>query len=114
MAYTLFDPTVPVPTQDGIEAVDSMRSNGQALADGVAIVGMPFCNVVASQPYSEPPTVTYTNGDYVTRVNYTYVDGVVTTYFVEASVDGGSNFDPVGTATIAYDASGDFISSTWS
>ena len=123
MAYTPFNAARPDVAATGAtrtSEIDFARSNDTALADMLASIGwMDNFNLSITGGTALVPTqILATNGTQRVKLDITYGSGVtaglVTVIAVSKSINGGSSYSSVRTCTVAYDGSGNFLSTTWS
>jgi len=128
MSYAGFDPTKPDGgTQTPGEMGVSMRDNAFAIAHAmISGVGwMPGWSMQAQDAGGAyPPSDSGKPGQWVAssgvyRIKVTpswsaSVDGQVDSLAVAYSANSGSSYDTIGTASLTYDASGNWIQTTWS
>lgn len=123
MSYTHFDAARPDVAAGGATRTTEIgyaRSNDVALADMLAaFAGMDNFNLSISAGTADVPTeMLATNGSQIVKMGFTYGAGVtadlVTVITLSKSTDTGSTYSSIRTCTIAYDGSGNFVSTTWS
>lgn len=122
MTYTAFDPLKPdASTQNGTQFAQSTRDNLRTIRDAV-IMGGGFYgwNMAAAGGTAEQPaTITYSKGTERVRATLTWGStggeaGNVTVAVYAYSSNSGTDYDTIGTNTIAYDGSGNVTATTWS
>ena len=129
MAYTHYVDTTPTLSQDGDDAVDSMRNNMLALRDAVimgVMVGWDM-TVTPGTGSNEKPQYLYMhkNGASTARLRITYTwgttggeDGNPTVLALHYTADddplGSAVWDSMGTFTITYNSDGTVASGAWS
>ena len=129
MAYVPFVDGYPLLSQDGDDAVDSMRNNLMALRDAVvlgAFVGWDM-TVTAGTGSNEQPQYLYMhrNGASTERLRITYTWGTTggeagnpTVLALHYTADddplGSAVWDSMGTFTITYNSDGTVASGAWS
>ena len=123
MAYTPFNPDRPDVAAVGatrLSEITHARNNLTALADMMAaFAAMDNFNLSISAGTADVPTeMLATNGSQIVKIGFTYGSGVtadlVTVITISKSINTGGSYDSVRTCTIAYDGSGNFVSTTWS
>lgn len=120
MPYVAFDKSKPDGTANGTNTLTQIRENLAALRDAVVAGFMKGWNYSVSGGTAEQPQyVFFKNGTDWIRQTLTWgtsggADGNVTVVVTEFSSNSGSAYDSIGTLTIAYDASGNVTTTTWS
>ena len=121
MPYTQFDGTLPdAGTQAGTAAMQSVRDNLLALRDALAIGMLPGYNMSVSGGTAEQPAIFWwKKGAEWIKVSVTWGStggeaGNPTVCLCEYSANSGGAYVTIGTNTIAYDAAGNVVSTTWS
>lgn len=123
MAYTHFTAARPDVAAGGAtrtSEINYARSNDTALADMLtAFTGMRGFDVsITASTADGPTTVLATNSNQIVKKVITYGTGITAglpvTIVYSKSVDTGATYDSIATCTIAYDGSGNFVSTTWS
>ena len=123
MPYVPFDDTVPdAATESVAQMGTSTRENLAAMRDAVALGAMPGWNYSKSNgsgTAEQPQYVLMTQGAEIVRQTLTWGTtgaeaGNVTQILAEYSSTSGASYDAIGTLTVAYDASGNVTTTTWS
>lgn len=123
MPYTHFDASRPNVAADGATRTTEIgyaRSNDTALSDMLAAMGfMDNFNVTISAGTAlVPAEILATNGTQIVKTAITYGAGVTaglpTVIVLSKSVNSGGSYSSMRTCTLAYDGSGNFVSTTWS
>jgi len=128
MSYTAFDPTKPdggtqTPGEMGVSMRDNAFAVVHALLSGVGWMpgwSMQAQDTDGTYPPSDPETPGQwlaSSGVYRIKVTPTWngsVDGQLDSVVVAYSANSGSSYDTIGTASFTYDASGNWIQTTWS
>ena len=121
MPYTQFDPATPDAATQNITAfAASVRTNLAAIRDIAALGAAPGWNYSWSGGTAEKPTtMLWSKGVERLRATCTWgttggaTDNLITAVFAYSSNSGGA-YDTIGTQAVAYDASGNVTSTTWS
>ena len=120
MAYTAFNPAIPTTAQHRQDAIDGIRANELAVRDASIIGAFKGFNYSVSGGTAEQPAITYRkNGTEWLRATLTWGTvggeaGNVTVAVYAYSANSGGAWDTIGTCTVAYDASGNVLTTTWS
>ena len=117
MAYKQFDPAHPDPDDDnGAEVCSAIRDNDSALCDGVLLGIMAgFRREAHGDDLALPDYWLVKKGDVWLRITPTRDDdGEITSSLYEKSIDGGQNWETIGTLAITRDEQGNFSYSDWS
>lgn len=117
MAYAHLDTEKPNPgSQSPSAALDSVRNNLAALAHALILNGTlyGFNYSKSGGSAEEPATLLYKKGVIWFRVQLTWTNGELTQSIYSVSPDSGSSYDTIGRKTIAYDSSGNLVSTNWS
>lgn len=120
MAYALFDPTKPAAaTQAGTAFGQSIIDNFKAIRDSVMMGNFPGFNMSKTGGTAEQPgVILFTKGTEIVKGTLTWGTtggeaGNVTVAVYAYSSNSGSSYDTIGTQTMAYDASGNLTTTTW-
>lgn len=121
MAYTQFDPAKPDPATQNITAfAASVRTNLAAIRDIAALGAAPGWNYSWWGGTAEKPSgMLWSKGTERLYVGCIWgttggaTDNLITAVFSYSSNSGGA-YDTIGTQSVAYDASGNVTSTTWS
>lgn len=121
MTYTAFDKSKPDgATQNGTQAMQSIRDNLAAIRDGVILGAYPGWDFSKSGGTAEQPAIIYfkKSTDWL-KVALTWgttggEDGNVTVAVYSFSANSGSSWDVIGTETITWDVNGLVTATTWS
>ena len=120
MAYVPFNSAVPTTAQTRQAAIDSIRANEMAVRDQAIMAAAKGWNYSVSGGTAEQPAITYRkNGTEWLRATLTWgttggENGNVTVAVYAYSSNSGGAWDTIGTCTIAFDASGNVVTTTWS
>lgn len=124
MTYTLFNGALPNgATQNGTGFGQSARDNLNAIRDscvmGGGFFGWTLTVTNGAGTADAPQFLTYANGTERVRATLTWASGNVTVAVYEYSSNGGADYTTspggrIGQRTIAYDSSGNVISTAWS
>lgn len=122
MAYTHFDQAKPDGTGNGSVTLQHMRENMVAMRDIVTLGASPGWNYSWSGGTADrPTTMLWSKAGSTERLRSVNTWGVtggaadnVTQSALSYSADSGTIWVLMGTQTIAYDASGNVTSTTWS
>lgn len=122
MAYTSFDDTKPVSSDNGLVTVDAIRNNLLAMRDAVvmgAFNDWNYAPTVGTGTASQPQYAVYSKGTERLRATLTWgttggADGNVTQMVWAYSSDSGSTYDTIGTQAITYDTDANVTGITWS
>jgi|CXWK01.1.fsa_nt_gi hypothetical protein len=129
MAYTHYVDTTPLLSQDGDDAVDSMRNNMLALRDAVIAGAMVKwdATVTIGTGSNEKPQYLYLhkNGASTERIRceYTYgttggetdnVKTITLSYTADDDPLGSAVWDSIGVCTLTYNSDGTVASWAWS
>ena len=120
MAYTQFDPAKPdASTQNITQFATSVRTNLAAIRDIAALGAAPGWNYSWSGGTAEKPSVMlWSKGTERLRATCTWgttggaTDNLTVAVFAYSA--DGTTYDTIGTQTVAYAASGNVTSTTWS
>lgn len=120
MPYVQFDSTKPTGTANGSTTLQHVRENLAAIRDIAALGAAPGWNYSWSGGTAQKPAVTLlSRGTERLRATITWgssggaADNLTQAVFAY-SANSGSTYDTIGTQAIAYDASGNVTSTTWS
>ena len=123
MAYKQFNPSGPDGAiDDGANTLAILTDNDNALRDGnAAFAGFFFWDytpVIGGGTAEQPDEALMSEGTRRIKIELTWgvgggADGNVTQAIYSYSSDSGSNYDPIGTQTITYDAQGNVTGATW-
>lgn len=120
MAYTTLDSTKPTTAQTRQAAIDSARTNLNALRDAILMgqmQGFAYSQTVGTGTAEQPQFQLWTNGAIILRATNTWgaaggATGNLSTILWELSVNTGSSYDTICTETRTYDGSGNMTAST--
>ena len=120
MAYTQFDPAKPdASTQNITQFATSVRTNLAAIRDIATLGAAPGWNYSWSGGTAAKPSVMlWSKGTERLRATCTWgttggaTDNLTVAVFAYSA--DGTTYDTIGTQTIAFDASGNVTSTTWS
>lgn len=121
MPYPQFDPTKPdAATQNGTQVAQAIRDNLMALRDMVINGTFVGFNMSVSGGTAEQPAIIYRKKStewLKAAITWGTVGGEAgnpTVIVYSYSANSGVAYDTIGTVTIAYDASGNVTTTTWS
>ncbi len=120
MAYTAYDGTHPDASSNGTTFATECRQNFAAMRDAVVLGVMKGWNYSVAGGTAEQPAELYLkDGTEWIKQAVTWGTtggeaGNATVIVASYSANSGSAYDTIGTLTIAYDASGNVTSTTWS
>lgn len=122
MPYNSFTNDKPIGTDTGPQAIDYARNNLMAMRDAVNMGTMKSWNYSKTDgtgTAEQPQYIFYKNGTLWLRATLTWGTvggeaGNVTVAVWAYSTNSGGAYDTIGTETIAYDASANVVSTTWS
>lgn len=123
MPYTQYDRTKPdAATQNGTQVLASVRDNLQAVRDMIALgspIGWDYSKSNGSGTAAKPQFIFYKRSTEWIRGTLTWgasggsLDSVTVALY-EYSSDTGTTWSVIGTKALAYDASGNLTTATWS
>lgn len=122
MPYTFFDPAKPdAATQNGTLFGTGIRNNHNALRDAAIMGGgfFGFAMAATGGTPAQPAVITYSKDTERVKAALTWGTvggeaGNVTAATYSYSANSGTLYDVIGTKTVAYDASANVVSTTWS
>lgn len=122
MPYTAFDAAKPAGTSNGTTTCTEIRQNLAAIRDAVVagfMEGWNYSITAGTGTAEQPQYIFFKSGVEWIRQTLTWgttggADGNVTVIVTEYSSNSGGAYDAIGTLTIAYDASANVTTTTWS
>ena len=112
--YDYFNAAIPDPDNVRSSDIDAIRTNLTALRD--AIIEDAFYSFDYSWSggtAAEPTCQFYKNGNDWLRLTITWSGGNPTSILYEVSINGGANYETIGTEVYTWDVDGNLTSTAW-